>query len=170
MISRELSCCFTGHRPDKLPWGSCENDDRCKALKKEISLCAEELYNKGCRHFISGMAAGCDMYFAEVISELKTLHPDITLEAAVPCRNQARLWSRSMQEKYNALLKKCDICSILQEEYTSSCMALRNRYMINNSSHIIACFDGTYGGTMQTILQAKREGLDVITIDINKYK
>ena len=26
------TCCFTGHRPDKLPWGVREDDPRCTRL------------------------------------------------------------------------------------------------------------------------------------------
>ena len=32
------TCCFTGHRPDKLPWGPDESDPRCAALKTVIQL------------------------------------------------------------------------------------------------------------------------------------
>ena len=30
-------CCFTGHRPEKLPWGTDESDPRCVKLKEELS-------------------------------------------------------------------------------------------------------------------------------------
>ena len=32
MPERENTCCFTGHREYKLPWGSDENDPRCRKL------------------------------------------------------------------------------------------------------------------------------------------
>ena len=35
-MKREQSCCFTGHRPDKLPWGENESDPRCLALKRRL--------------------------------------------------------------------------------------------------------------------------------------
>ena len=34
---KEISCCFTGHRPAKLPWKYRETDPRCIALKKRIA-------------------------------------------------------------------------------------------------------------------------------------
>ena len=37
MRGRPCTCCFTGHRPEKLPWGSDESDPRCTALKKKLS-------------------------------------------------------------------------------------------------------------------------------------
>ena len=36
MADREQCCCFTGHRPQKLPWGMNENDPRCVKLKNEL--------------------------------------------------------------------------------------------------------------------------------------
>ena len=54
-------CAFTGHRPQSLPFGFNESDERCVALKKTIrdefiKLSEEE----GVTHFISGMAIGVD--------------------------------------------------------------------------------------------------------------
>jgi hypothetical protein len=36
MAEREISCCFSGHRPVRLPWGANERDARCTELKKQI--------------------------------------------------------------------------------------------------------------------------------------
>ena len=36
------TCCFTGHRPSKLPWGTREEDPRCVALKGRIAAALEE--------------------------------------------------------------------------------------------------------------------------------
>ena len=63
------TCCFTGHRPDKLPWGLDEGDPRCLAVKRSLARELDGLYRRGFRHFISGMAMGCDLYFAEAALE-----------------------------------------------------------------------------------------------------
>ena len=65
MMDREKTCCFTGHRPDKLPWGENERDPRCVRLKQSIAQAVEDAYTAGIRHFITGMARGCDLYCAE---------------------------------------------------------------------------------------------------------
>ena len=33
-MDRAKTCCFTGHRPEKLPWRYDEGDSRCLALKE----------------------------------------------------------------------------------------------------------------------------------------
>ena len=71
MYDRSVTCCFTGHRPVKLPWGINEQDPRCLALKEQLAATLEGIYESGYRHFICGMAIGCDTYFAEEVLQLK---------------------------------------------------------------------------------------------------
>ena len=44
MRGRQYSCCFTGHRPGKLPWGYAEEDPRCRLLKQRIADAVEGAY------------------------------------------------------------------------------------------------------------------------------
>lgn len=166
MDKREISCCFTGHRPTKLPWGANEQDERCLALKAELAARLEGIYQAGYTNFICGMAIGCDMYFAEAVLELQKQHPEVTLEAAVPCGTQPDKWHKALRERYNRLLDSCSSVNVLQINYTPDCMMRRNEYMVDNSSLLLACFDGLPGGTMKTILYAQRAGLKVITIEV----
>ena len=84
MDEREKTCCFTGHRPMKLPWGMNEKDPRCLALKLELAARLEALAALGYRSFLCGMALCCDMYFAEAVLALRDRWPDVRLEAAIP--------------------------------------------------------------------------------------
>ena len=163
---REKSCCFTGHRPAKLPWGANESDPRCDALKEELFCRLQGIYEAGYRHFICGMAIGCDMFFAEAVLRLQKEHPEITLEAAVPCGSQPDRWTKAQRERYNRLLDSCSEVRVLQLSYTPDCMQKRNQYMVDRASLLLACYDGRPGGTMSTILYAQRQGLKTIIIDI----
>ena len=75
MPARQESCCFTGHRPGKLPWGCHEQDPRCLHLKKRIADAVETAYEQGFRHFLCGMAQGCDLYFCECVLGLRERLP-----------------------------------------------------------------------------------------------
>ncbi len=164
--ARESTCCFTGHRPDKLPWGLDENSAECRKLRIEIAIQLEALHSAGIAHFISGMALGCDLLFAEAVLAMREEYDDVTLEAAVPCDSQANSWPEEQKERYNAILSSCDTVTFVQHQYTPGCMLRRNRYMVDNSSVLLACFNGSSGGTMNTLLYARRQGVKTIIIDI----
>ena len=166
MIDKEQTCCFTGHRPVKLPWGARETDPRCAALKGQIAATLNGINESGYRRFICGMAIGCDMYFAEAVLALRQLHPDVILEAAVPCDSQADRWTRSQREQYAGLLERCDLVTYVSHLYSPGCMMKRNQSMIDSSSLLLACFNGRSSGTMSTILYAERQGVRTIILEI----
>ena len=165
-MDKETTCCFTGHRPSKLPWGQNENDPRCVQVKQELASRLEGIYETGFRHFMCGMAIGCDMYFAEAVLALRDKHPDVTLEAVIPCGTQPDKWAKPLRMRYTSLLDRCDSVKVLQIMYSRDCMMRRNKYMVDNSSLLLGCFMGIPGGTMNTIVYAERCGLKVVLIEI----
>ena len=165
-MDKEITCCFTGHRPSKLPWGQNENDPRCVQVKQELASRLEGIYETGFRHFMCGMAIGCDMYFAEAVLNLRDRHPDVSLEAVIPCGTQPDRWAKPLRMRYTSLLDRCDSVKVLQIMYSRDCMMRRNKYMVDNSSLLLGCFMGIPGGTMNTIVYAERSGLKVVLIEI----
>ena len=77
-----MSVCFSGYRPEKLPWGGDESDPRCAVLKKRLYDAAESACAEGYRHFICGMARGVDLYACEAVLQLREKYRDVTVEAA----------------------------------------------------------------------------------------
>lgn len=166
MAEKGLTCCFTGHRAAKLPWRFDERDPRCEQLKVKIADAAEAVYTAGIRHYICGMANGCDLYFCEAVIALRGEHPDITVEAAVPYEGQADGWPQELRRRYLKLLTDCDYETLVCRAYTPDCLMRRNRYMVDASSVVIAAYDGKPGGTMSTMLYAMRRGLEIIEVPI----
>lgn len=165
MYRREQTCCFTGHRPEKLPWGYCEEDERCKALKLRIYDAVEIAYREGVRRFICGMARGCDFYFAEAVLALRGKYSDVTLEAAVPFAGQGESWGKEHRLRWKGIIERCDVVTVLQESYTPDCMHRRNRYMVDRSALVIAVYDGSNGGTRRTLEYALRQKVPFVDID-----
>lgn len=166
MLGQEETCCFTGHRPHRLPWREDEQDPRCARFRAELDRQVRLAYRRGYRHFISGMAQGGDLLFCEAVLRLKAECPDVILEAAVPCAGQADRWKAAQRERYRRLLLQCDLETLVQQEYTPSCMMRRNYYMVERSSLLIALFDGKPGGgTCKTLLYAIRHALEIIQLD-----
>lgn len=159
-------CAFTGHRPQSLPFGFDESDERCTALKSVMrDQIVKLIENNGVTHFISGMALGIDMYAAEIVLNLKAKYPHITLESAIPCETQAVKWSVAARERYYNIAAKCDKETMLQREYTPDCMEKRNRYMVDHADYILAVWNGSPSGTGKTVRYAHQQGKPVIIIN-----
>lgn len=166
-MTRETTCAFTGHRPNRLPWGRDESDPRCITLKGQIAQAIQEAYDQGVRTFLCGMAMGADFYFCEAALTLQKEYPDLFVVAVIPCDTQSQRWNKGDKERYGALLARCDHQIFVQHEYTPNCALRRNRYMVNASSRLIAAFDGVMeGGTLYTITYAMKHGLDLHIIDL----
>jgi len=169
-MDHEKTCCFTGHRPDKLPWGEDEDDPRCLRLKQSIARAVEEAYGAGIRHFISGMARGCDLYCAEAVLDLRDRYEDVTLECARPCEAQAENWPESEQRRYQQILDRCNYETLVQHRYDRFCMIRRNRYMVDHAGNLIAIYDGVpRGGTFQTLTYAMKQRLEVRILDLEDF-
>jgi len=164
--ARQSACCFTGHRPAKLPWGSREDDPRCMDLKRRLWDAVTAAYEGGYRHFLCGMAMGCDLYACECALQLRSLHPEVTVEAAIPCPSQPDAWPAVQRERYRRLVTACDFETVVSAAYSASCMQRRDRYMVDHASLLIAMFDGSAGGTRYTIQYAMGRGLDVVDLPI----
>ena len=165
-MEKSVTCAFTGHRENKLPWRSDESDARCLRLKQMIYDAVEAVRQSGVRHYICGMANGCDFYFAEAVLALRSEHPDITLEAAIPCEGQSARWSAAQRRRYDRIVGECDYYTVIQKDYSPDCMLRRNRYMVDASAVLIAAYNGSRGGTQSTLLYAMRQGLQIIELPV----
>ena len=165
-MNRETTCSFTGHRPEKLPWRGDESDPRCLALKERLAAAVEDAYDKGMRHFLCGMARGADFYFCDAVLALRERRSGVTLEAVIPCEEQAARWSERERERWFSLVERCDGETMLQHHYDKGCMLRRNRYLVDHSSMLIAVYDGMLGGTMYTLSYAMKRGLETVILEV----
>lgn len=164
-LIKSKTVCFTGHRSQKLPWRFNEEDARCQAMKVTLRSEIEKAIESGCNTFLCGMALGFDMICAETVLDLKKQYSDIQIIGALPCRTQEIKWQAKDRERYRNLLSQLDDIRCIYDEYIGAeCMLERNRFMVNNSSLIIALFNGLPGGTKSTIDFARKQGLEVVVI------
>ncbi len=166
-----LTACFTGHRPQSLSCGYDETHFACLKIKHQLRRMIKGLIDKkNVTHFISGAALGVDMWAMEIVIDLKNEYPDITLEAAVPCRSQSKSWNSKAQERYNRLLSLCDNVTLLQNQYTTDCMMKRNMYMVDNSDYVVAVWNGNPSGTGKTVEYAAKCKKTIYCIDAVSFK
>lgn len=161
MLGRDMrrTCCFTGHRPEKIP------QEMISPLQYRLAEAIERAVGEGYVRFISGMSRGLDFWAAQIVLSLKEEYPQIELEAALPCVGQDRGWPQAEKEEFHRLLGQADIQTCLSQEYTKGCMHTRNRYMVDSSSLLIAFYNGDKtGGTAYTCRYAAKKGIQVINL------
>lgn len=157
------TCCFTGHRPNKLKgYDPIDNKELLWRIYKEVE---DHIDNKGVTTFISGMALGVDMWAAKMILRIKKYNPEIRLICAIPCKNHASKWNAQSQKEWQTIVEQADeVFYVSEEEYKPYLMQKRNAWMVDNSDYIIAVWDGSNGGTGNCVKYAQKEDKQIIII------
>jgi len=149
---------ITGHRPNRLNKEYDGKGPMSLWIKSEINKILEE---KSPTKLISGMALGVDQLFAEIAIER-----DLELLAAIPCRNQEKMWPQKSKDRYDRILAydKCEKVYV-SEKYSGWAMQKRNEYMVDRSTLTIAVWDGTFSGTGNAVQYANKINKEIIRID-----
>ena len=151
-------CCFTGHRPEKLKRN--ERDIKA-ALREQIDHAVDD----GLTVFITGMARGVDLWAAEIVLDLRKRNKEIRLICAIPHDGFEARWSPSWQELYRYVLAEADLTRVISKGYHTGVYQVRNEWMVNHSTRVIAVFNGQPSGTKNTIDYAYRQGVPVVLIE-----
>ena len=167
------TCCFTGHRSRDLPFGGDIRKQGMKCLASSLQLLIVEAIADGYTTFISGMSDGIDLLCAQLVMELAKSgrYGDIKLVCALPYREQfAEIVTTADKYKYSVVIDECDEKVIVSEKSDRDRYKKRNSFMVENSSRIIGVIkEKPFGsGTLQTINMAKRAGLEMKIISLEK--
>lgn len=150
---------FTGHRPDKCGGYKLPNKTYCK-ICQEIEKNLLKINPKYC---ISGMALGVDSWAAFVC-----IKNNIPFKAAIPFEGQENLWTQQDKSRYYTLLSKAkEKVLVSNGDFSQEKMQIRNEYIVNNSDILIAVFDGSFGGTFNTVNYAKKLNKEILIINPN---
>lgn len=86
--------------------------------------------------------------------------------AAVPCESQDSPWPRESQQIYQRLLFRAyRVFVISPGRYAPWKMQKRNEWIVNNSEALLACWDGSDGGTANCVRYAERRQRPIVRID-----
>lgn len=154
---RQHRCCFTGHRPEKLNMSETEV---IAWLESEIRKAIDD----GFVTFISGMARGVDIWAAEIVLRLRREGKPIHLICASPFEGFERSWSEDWKRRYNAVMRQADIVKFTSPGYSRASFQIRNEWMVNHSARLIAVYNGTAGGTRNTIDYARKTNTAIVVL------
>ena len=157
MIDKSKVACFSGHR--KLP-------QNCEELREKLKEKVIGLIERGVVFFGAGGSWGFDMLAEETVIELKADYPHIRLILVLPCPpdQQTLKWNADQQQRYYEILERADKVKILSPQYTSDCMLVRNRHLVDGSAYLICYLREQRGGTAYTVDYAKWQGLQIIQL------
>lgn len=157
MTDMRKRCCFTGHRPDKV--GKNEN-----FIKEQLRKCIKDAIQEGYLTFISGMAMGVDMWAAEIVIEEKENNPEIKLVCASPYPDFEKNRSLADRIKYQFVIENSDYIINVSDKYTRFCFQIRNMWMVDRADRVIAVYNGSRGGTHNTVEYAKKKNIQIVNV------
>jgi len=161
-MTRENTCCFTGHR--HIP------EERTDEIKSGLLKIVKILSDNGYRYFVCGGALGFDTMAAQAVTESAAEGLDAHLVLALPCRDQTEKWLRMPSgaetiREYQHLKGLASAIIYISEFHTPDCMKERNQLMVDLSSFCIAFYNGTIrSGAGQTYRMAKKAGLTIYNL------
>lgn len=150
MIDKSKTVAFKGHRDNR----SLLNDR--EVLSNEIEKIILAYYSQGFRYFMTGMAIGFDLLAAEAVLRLKPLYSGLKLIAAIPFPEHSKHYNDEDKRRYENILPQCEETILVSLENHWGSYHRSVDFLIDNSSCIIAYFDGIKrGGTQYTVEHAK---------------
>lgn len=166
-MKKVTACCFVGYFFSDMD----ETNPAWISLKKILK---EQIINLiqsfKVTHFISGVDLGASQYFAESVLALKNEYPQITLECALHCEEQAINWPEQQRDKYFLIVETCDKETLLQGRHTEDCLRKRNEYMIRKSKYLLAVWNGKNDETGNAISFACSIGKHIIVVNPHTFK
>jgi len=137
----------TGHRPDKLGgYSPAALSHLIRFARHRLSLLPEP------PSIISGMAQGWDSALAFAALELK-----LPLTCAIPFIGQERMWPKIAQDLYKDILNDATHVEVVSlGGFSAEKMQIRNEWMVDHCTHVLALWNGSPGGTANCIRYAKQ--------------
>lgn len=114
--------------------------------------------------FISGMARGVDIWAAEIVLRLRDEDKPIHLICASPFEGFERSWSDEWKQRYTEVMRQADIVKFVSPGYNRACFQIRNKWMVDHSSRVVAIYNGEPGGTKNTIDYSQKQGVSIRAI------
>ena len=177
-MARELTVCFTGHRPKRIfsdrPYDEVRRKDY-QEIVYQLADFVQAMAASGYTRFISGGAQGFDQLAFWAVHNATSKNPNIKNIVYIPFRGQERRWAKTglfSQKEYNQMLAHANEVRVCTETVSPNdfsqirnALMYRNKYMVNNSDYVLGQFADdswrdyhTKSGTADCLRYAKEMG------------
>ncbi|MDL2259809.1 DUF1273 domain-containing protein [Deltaproteobacteria bacterium OttesenSCG-928-K17] len=164
------TACFSGYRPEKLPFPLEAGCEPYINLQAAITRAIEESVLAGYTRFLSGMARGFDLVCSCILLEMKKNSPaytDIELVAVLPFAGHG--FKGRWGDIHDMVLGKASEIITLPSQANQQAYLNRNRFMVEQSSRLLCYYDGQPGGTAHTFHCAIQNGLEILNLADDCY-
>ena len=154
-------CCFSGYRPEKMPRNMAEGSPDFLDMQARLCAAIQKAADAGYVYFLSGMSRGFDLWAAEAVLSLRQRGCDLRLWASIAFPGMDANWEPEWRRRYADVLSRSDRIFPVAQKYEPDCYAMRDRFLVQQSSRCICFYDGVPGGTAYTVKLARRCGLTI---------
>ena len=134
----------------------------------KAALCGviERAIDAGVVTFISGGAIGVDLWAAEAVIDARELGRELwgpgetlpRLIVAQPFPSQDCKWPYVSRMEYQEIMKQADkVIAVCDDPYAAWKMQKRNEWMVDHADMVLAVWDGSPGGTGNTVNYALKQ-------------
>lgn len=139
-----------------------ESHDLRDPLEVLVELAEEYLRKLKPALVITGMALGWDTAIA-----LACVRLGLPFLSALPFPKQASRWPQKDQDRHAFLLKRAALVVVigsneLADADIRAAMQWRNEFMVDHAQLVLACFDGSAGGTANCVEDARAQGKTIV--------
>ncbi len=163
-------CCFSGYRPEKMPSDMYEGSAEFVDMQCRLRRAIRETAAQGCRHFLSGMSRGFDLWAADAVLELAEQGLPIDLWAAIAFPGMQDGWEPRWRAHYERVLRRASHVFPIYDRYAPDCYTARDCFLVEQSGCCICFYDGKPGGTQYTVTRAERAGLSIFNLADRQLK
>ena len=145
----ELICCGFGHRV------------MLTDVEKQLREALERLAVQGIKEFYTGGMGEFDELFAQTVRSIKRNDHRLRLILVLPYLTQPVATERAWYEtQYDEILIPAELDGV----HPKAAIALRNRWMVDRCSIVIAALRRDYGGAADAVRYAESTGKEVLRL------
>ena len=164
------ACAFTGHRSSKLPCISDEQHPDTIRLRRALNreICGFAMC--GCRTFYMGCGEGMDIIFGEEVLKVREQLGHILLYCVPPYIGFEKTHKEPWRSRCEAIMEKADATINLGDHLVRGGYFIRNRFMVDHATDLLAVYNGGTGGTAYTIEYAQKLNRNVTIFSLKRGK
>ena len=170
MREQEKTCCFTGHRSSKLPFISDDQHHDTVMLKEALSTEIFGFMMSGCHTFYMGCGEGMDVIFGELVLGIKKRIKGVRLICVPPYIGFEKTHNEPWRSRCEAVIRQADETVNLGDHPVRGGYFIRNRYMVDRATDVLAVYNGGTGGTAYTLEYASKQNRDITIFSIRNGK